>query len=336
MKLSIKNHKSHSSNPTLHSKKASQDTGLYELINPNTSKGARILNTQGRLRIDVATPTTPRYTLLSTLGLQTDRRTPKLPKDLNSLDKYVAGNYDRIPPDRDDAKALLKWLDDMLQQILVEQIDPEKIFENAYRVYNVCLSEIVKQVSVQCYERGALIERIWKAYQTLFEKAKKVQSIKFSLIEEQNSAEKNKIHKLYNTQIKDLENDLETLTKKYKSTLEAFEENKSLCEVYKTQEEKLKKKIETIQFRYKHIKREILVTKEEIRVIKASIKNNTLNHDGQTSSLAKLHQRARLKVKTSKDIEKELESDPVLAQISKLVDYDQNNFLEQIKNYGKL
>ena len=215
MSLNLRNHKCSSSNPSLHIQKLSQELGSSEFITPKTAKGSRNILTQRGNRLELLTPKDDRKLYnFSSLCFPWEKSTPKLPRDIRSLDNYVQSNNYRLPPDREDAKQLLKWIDEMLSQTLEEQNEPEKVFESAYKIYNLCLAEVVKQVSVQCKERGALLERVWKAYQTLFEKAIKMQDMKKELSEERHSNEKNRIHKLYNSQIKDLEDNILNLEKK--------------------------------------------------------------------------------------------------------------------------
>ena len=48
----------------------------------------------------------------------------------------------------------------MLQQIINDHNDSDKIYDTANKIYNLCIAEVVRQVSVQCKERGIIIERV--------------------------------------------------------------------------------------------------------------------------------------------------------------------------------
>lgn len=45
------------------------------------------------------------------------------------------------------------------------------ILDQTQSIYSFCLEELIRQVKVQCSERGQLLDRIWEAYMGLFDKA---------------------------------------------------------------------------------------------------------------------------------------------------------------------
>lgn len=324
-----KNVKSSYSTPGIHIQKLSQDMRAFEFLSPKTASGPRRAL---RLPSSFSTPREDsKISLYSTIGLIKENKLTRLPKDLKSLDTHSIINSEKIPPDRNDAKKLLIWLDKMLEKTLNELDDPEEIFEKAYKVYNVCLAEVVSQVSLQCKERGIVIDRVWKAYLKMFEKATRVNVMKIKIIEETHVNEKNRIHKIYDNQVKDLEKTLEELLEKCGKLEKTLEEKNKLCEDYAAREENTKKRLEMVQYRYRTSKKEVLLLKEEVRVIKIRLQNQVDNV--KTNNLSRLFQ--KVKIKSAETIEKELNSDPVLADISLIIANDQAQLLEQIKNYGK-
>lgn len=325
--------KSNYSNPSLHLHKLSQDLSSIDFISPKYSLTSRNTTTQCRNR---NTPITPkedgRNSAFTTTVFPWEKKPPKLPRDIKSLDTFTPLPYDRNPPDRHDAKLLLVWLDEMLPQIANNQNDLDEVYETVYKIYNFCLAEVVKQVSVQCKERGLIIEKVWKAYRTLFEKARKIQGMKMACLEEQHSSEKFRIHKMYNSQLRELEGSMDQLKAKYQSTLKSLQESEEACQTYEERQEKMKNRIEALKSRYKASKKEVLICKEEIRIIKFQIKNNVEKVSTEPTALSKLHHKIRVKSKST--IEKELENDPVLADISVVITSDQSNLMDQIKKYG--
>lgn len=325
--------KSNYSNPSLHLHKLSQDLSSIDFISPKYSLTSRNTTTQCRNR---NTPVTPkedgRNSAFTTTVFPWEKKPPKLPRDIKSLDTFTPLPYDRNPPDRHDAKLLLVWLDEMLPQIANNQNDLDEVYETVYKIYNFCLAEVVKQVSVQCKERGLIIEKVWKAYRTLFEKARKIQGMKMACLEEQHSSEKFRIHKMYNSQLRELEGSMDQLKAKYQSTLKSLQESEEACQTYEERQEKMKNRIEALKSRYKASKKEVLICKEEIRIIKFQIKNNVEKVSTEPTALSKLHHKIRVKSKST--IEKELENDPVLADISVVITSDQSNLMDQIKKYG--
>ena len=329
-----KNTRSTNSNPIFHASKISQDFCTFDNPVPKSSYASQ--STAPRARVNLLSSSTPRDDskpfLFATTNLSSERRLLKLPRDLRSLDSYLLPATERIPPDREDAKQLLKWLDRMLEKTLSEQTEPELIFKSAHKIYNVCLAEVIKQVSANCKERGIIIDRVWRAYEKLFEKATKAQAMKMSLIEEKHINEKNRIHKLYNNQIRDLEETIIIVENKYESVVKELNDKENLCEGFRIREEQTKKRIETIQDRYRNCKKELLLMKEELRVIKIRLQEQADNLRGQPSSLSKLHQRVKIKTKTI--IDRELNSDPLLADLNLIIANDEAQLLEHIKSYG--
>ncbi|EAS06598.2 EF hand protein (macronuclear) [Tetrahymena thermophila SB210] len=88
---------------------------------------------------------------------------------------------------RQDVQDLENWLEVMLQQIYSENnLKADQVLENVQLIYTACLKELIRQVSLQCTERGLLIQKVWDAYLTLFEK-----------LIELNATEKRNLEKLY-------------------------------------------------------------------------------------------------------------------------------------------
>lgn len=68
------------------------------------------------------------------------------------------------PSGRKEVEILIAWLENM-NSVYVEEEgigDVEKV-RRAQIIYTACFKEVVRQVSVQCIERGVLIQRIWNA-----------------------------------------------------------------------------------------------------------------------------------------------------------------------------
>ena len=41
-------------------------------------------------------------------------------------------------------------------------MEPRELVRESQRIHSVCLFELVRQVSVQCIERGLLLKRVWE------------------------------------------------------------------------------------------------------------------------------------------------------------------------------
>lgn len=67
---------------------------------------------------------------------------------------------------RKEAELLAGWLDYMLEQAAGDK-EPERLYERTKLVYDSCFRELVKQIHSHCWERGEVLNRIWKGIQGL-------------------------------------------------------------------------------------------------------------------------------------------------------------------------
>lgn len=77
---------------------------------------------------------------------------PPLDFSAESIDRYFLGN----PTGRQEVENLCKWLKYMKQLSDSKGDEPK----NLLLVYSMCLREIIRQVSVQCLERGKLLRKV--------------------------------------------------------------------------------------------------------------------------------------------------------------------------------
>ena len=69
-----------------------------------------------------------------------------------------------LPTARQEVEVLIGWLENMTKIYLIDDgLSVEERVRRAQLIYTACFREVVRQVSVQCIERGILIQRIWNA-----------------------------------------------------------------------------------------------------------------------------------------------------------------------------
>ena len=113
------------------------------------------------------------------------------------------------PATREDVEALGHWLDKMIGQLINEKnLGLDSLFENLQLVYLGCFQELIRQISIDCFERGQLIQRIWNAYINLFERAIIEQSRGISQVEMDYLKENTRLHKLYQKEMEKLKQNL--------------------------------------------------------------------------------------------------------------------------------
>ena len=122
-----------------------------------------------------------------------------------------------LPATRDDVEALGKWLDSMISALANEKtLSLQVLFENLQLVYLGCFQELIRQVSIECFERGQLIHRIWNAYINLFERAIIEQSKGMSTIEIDYLKENARLHRMYQKELERIRGELSKITKEKK------------------------------------------------------------------------------------------------------------------------
>lgn len=114
-----------------------------------------------------------------TLMTHSHSRVNKKPFELdpNDLDRFNLGN----PTGRQEIENLRKWLgymkENYLQDFDLGAIDASSI-KNANLIYTMCAREIVRQVSVQCLERGETLKEIFEIFIKIYKlKRNKMQKV---------------------------------------------------------------------------------------------------------------------------------------------------------------
>ncbi|CAD8053146.1 unnamed protein product [Paramecium sonneborni] len=113
----------------------------------------------------------------------------------NGLQKYFfdilkheikqSPNQQVIPPNRQQAIDLKEWLFFMLQRIKDQSksLSAIQIAEEIQLIYTTCFKEIIKQVKVECVERGELLQIIWDFYIQLIDQIIKSSNQQMQCIE---------------------------------------------------------------------------------------------------------------------------------------------------------
>ncbi|EAR90670.2 hypothetical protein TTHERM_01094830 (macronuclear) [Tetrahymena thermophila SB210] len=104
--------------------------------------------------------------------------------------------------ERKDVIELSQLFDQMTLQLLEkENFTLESFFEEFEIIYNGCLGEISRQVSNDCFERGQLLEKLWKIILFITKDFIKKATQKYKATELLNLQEYGRIHQSYQSQI---------------------------------------------------------------------------------------------------------------------------------------
>ena len=213
----------------------------------------------------------------SPIEILTQAASPKqLPTKLSSLSSFEEAqdkNGLGTPATRKDVKDLKEWLNNMLNKAIGTTSSPESLYETANLIYKVCFQEIIRQVKVQCKERGDLIKLVWETYQELFKQAIKITQAKQEYNESLHGTEIENLQKNNEKQVNDL----------LRMVGEARKENNRLTKELKIKEEAYDKKfhkevkmlqvLEVFKQQYSKLKEELLTIKEEYRITKIKLEN---------------------------------------------------------------
>ena len=279
--------------------------------------------------------------LLSTLGIIHNTTTRQLPKDLSKLKEmiYQSKPLEKVslgsPATREDTKTLAEWLDTMLKTALSEQNnDIERLCETAMMIYEVCFHEIVRQVSVQCVERGELINKVWKAYLGILEKALRISQAIQEYESTKHEQECRNIHFEYKDEINKLKNDC-FLSKNEVDRIGRVLKNKDEeISILIKREVRVLEKLGILQKKYENNKKDLLYMQEDNRIMKAKLFNSNVEYVENWNGVIepKLINIQKIKKRDDQDILNILKIDPLLSA-QMVSDEKTENLLKNIEKY---
>ena len=261
-----------------------------------------------------------RESLYSPLG---EKSEPKLSVDLLALNNFISeaavkealvpdpnveGLVQGPPSSRKDVLRLIEWLDSSVQTILATRQSPEELFDITNEIFSTCLSEVIRQVSVQCKERGYLIQRVWSAYKNLFERALIVAKNNEEFAREKFLRESNAKTKEFAGVEKSLNEEIKLLKEEVSKACAEKMEVEKQCEGFKGQVTSYLERICYVLERYKVLRKEIMCLREENRVL--GIKLQNCGEEVQASK-PKFVQK-KFKIKSLRDLTSLMAKDPVL------------------------
>ena len=82
--------------------------------------------------------------------------------------KEIPHMFTEAPASRQDVKVLANWMEEKVNSINKGPASDSEKYAKCDEVYNLCLNELLRQVSVDCMERGELLYKIWISYYKMF------------------------------------------------------------------------------------------------------------------------------------------------------------------------
>lgn len=288
--------------------------------------------------------------LMKIVGVKDASNSIFLPENLDELHKISQNSNEPraifrsfqlektdIKYDRKDVNALSLWLETMLTQAYEKYSEnPDLLYETTSNIYNACFEEIIKQINVNCRERGVLMEKIWKADQELFDKTLKIARTKEDYQREIHTQEMEKIKEEYETKLADNDKVHYADERKIDALNRASRQREDALKVKNIREERLMARLATVQQHYKSIKREIYILKEENRILQTKL--NTCDFEVLENKNGYLLpiDRAILRIKRRqiKQLENEIKNDPVLLDSYKINFNAENSLQSEILQFG--
>ncbi|OMJ90069.1 hypothetical protein SteCoe_7650 [Stentor coeruleus] len=250
----------------------------------------------------------------------------KLPTRLEGLDNFELSHEELNlghPATRKDVKNLTLWLGNMLQKALMSTLSPENLYETTNTIYKVCFQELIRQVKVQCKERGDLIQQVWQTYQKLFEHALKVAQAKQDNIEKNHNSAIANLEKLYEKKVSELIQVNEDFVKKNENLEKQLKFKEEAYAIKQYRETKLLQALDLFKQQYAMLKEELLINKEENRISRIKI-DNLQNFSSRGIK--------KYKIKTSDFIAQSLKSDPIMQYQG---DEGAQELIRNISKHGK-
>lgn len=81
-----------------------------------------------------------------------------------SLRKECPNIFTPVPPGRQDVLTLSTWVQDKINNVVASNLEENEKCIKCDEIYNLGLNELIRQVSLECVERGELLCQIWTSY----------------------------------------------------------------------------------------------------------------------------------------------------------------------------
>ncbi|EAR86411.1 hypothetical protein TTHERM_00030500 (macronuclear) [Tetrahymena thermophila SB210] len=121
------------------------------------------------------------------------------------------------PTNRSEVVELENWLTEMIDKVqLNEYMNIKEVFDQIQIIYVACMKELIRQITIQCKDRGRLLQKVWDSYLDILQRG--IDQTQNSKIGEEKEYldEVTRIHKMYDQTIKLIETELEKKKKEVK------------------------------------------------------------------------------------------------------------------------
>lgn len=133
-----------------------------------------------------------------------------------------------VPSKRQDALQVMEWIDSMLMQIQSQEdtINEYDGVEMVYLIYKKAWQEIIRQVSVNCVERGYAMQKIFDAFLHILKRQVEITRQKKQKYKQKYEEQTSKLNLLHKSVLDKLQKDLDHYKEKSEKMESELEQEK--------------------------------------------------------------------------------------------------------------
>lgn len=186
----------------------------------------------------------------------------------------------RLPISRNDVLSLTNWLDYMLENhAKTSYISQENRLEDLQLIYSSCFFEILRQVSVECNERGLLLARVWSSVAGLWQQFLREKSEIIEEIDKNHVNEMKRVHKMYENELDSLKISKKSLETELASLRATHEDLSQNCRVFKTKSKKLERDLRGVVEKFENLKKQLTETQLFNRKLELLLSSHAVSFD---------------------------------------------------------
>ena len=145
--------------------------------------------------------------------------------DMQLLSKELPGAAAGALPNRNDVIHISKWVEANITNIDADRnLNEKEKCIACDKTYNIALNELIRQISIDCSERGDLLAQIWMSYLRIFQNFRSQLACEQERIKEEFESSYSRIHKTYQDIIQEKDSRLAQVESEFKTVTSSFQE----------------------------------------------------------------------------------------------------------------
>ena len=182
---------------------------------------------------------------------------------LMSLKKECPTVFSAVPAGRQDVLALSSWVEFKLNEVVRSNMEETEKCLKCDDIYNLCLNELLRQITLECAERGELFYRIWMSYYRLLVQFKSNVNIDGEAIKAEYNKNLEHQNEMFNTNFAKKNEEIQQLKQDLLASLDKSNVTQDKYDKLLHKEVKYKAKIDQLKSIAEHMKTQIEELKRE-------------------------------------------------------------------------